>query len=141
MKRISYLLLFIVTSVVSGCTAQTEQNQDTEQQAVTMQLLDCDAFETMISNDTQIQLIDVRTPEEYQSGYIAHAQNIDIYDPAFEKKMNELDKDKPVMVYCAAGGRSANAAERLKAMGFKNVSDLEGGIRTWKSKGKSVTIK
>jgi rhodanese-related sulfurtransferase len=78
------------------------------------------------------QLIDVRTPREFSNGFIEGAKNIDYNGDSFEKQMKKLDKDKPVLVYCAAGGRSENAAELLQEWGFKEVYDLEGGYNGWK---------
>lgn len=78
------------------------------------------------------QLIDVRTSREFSNGFIAGAKNIDYNGESFEKQMKKLDKNKPVLVYCAAGGRSENAAELLKEWGFKEVYDLIGGYNGWK---------
>lgn len=78
------------------------------------------------------QLIDVRTSREFASGFIAGAKNIDYNGDSFDKQIKKLDKNKPVLVYCAAGGRSENAAELLKEWGFKEVYDLIGGYNDWK---------
>jgi rhodanese-related sulfurtransferase len=82
-----------------------------------------------------LQLIDVRTPEEVSFGIIEGAQHIDYYDPEFASKMKRLNKDKPVVVYCAAGGRSAQTGEVLKNLGFNDVYDLTGGFRHWQEDG------
>ena len=74
-----------------------------------------------------VQLIDVRTSREFSNGFITGAKNIDYNGDSFEKQIKKLDKNKPVLVYCAAGGRSENAAELLKEWGFKEVYDLIGG--------------
>lgn len=79
-----------------------------------------------------VQLIDVRTSREFSNGFIAGAKNIDYNGDSFEKQIKKLDKNKPVLVYCAAGGRSENAAELLKEWGFKEVYDLIGGYNGWK---------
>lgn len=89
-----------------------------------------------LMNNPELQLIDVRTPEEVAGGYIAGAQHIDIYDPKFIEKMSKLDKEKPVAVYCAAGGRSASAGKKLQELGFKEIYDLAGGYRGWAGAGK-----
>ena len=79
-----------------------------------------------------VQLIDVRTSREFSNGFIAGAKNIDYNGDSFEKQIKKLDKNKPVLVYCAAGGRSENAAELLKGWGFTEVYDLIGGYNGWK---------
>ena len=87
---------------------------------------------TQLMKKSGAQLIDVRTPREFSNGFIEGAKNIDYNGDSFEKQMKKLDKNKPVLVYCAAGGRSENAAELLKEWGFKEVYDLEGGYNAWK---------
>lgn len=94
-----------------------------------------DAFEQKM-NEPEVQLIDVRTDGEYAEGHIANATNIDVLQSDFKDKVANLDKEKPVMVYCKMGGRSAKAAGILKEMGFKDVTDLEGGYTAWKTSGK-----
>lgn len=79
----------------------------------------------------QVQLLDVRTPEEYAQGHIAGAANIDVFNRDFIRLAEkDLDKSKPVAVYCRSGKRSADAARQLAAKGFK-VVNLEGGIMAW----------
>ncbi len=85
-----------------------------------------------------VQIIDVRTPEEFQSGYIEGAINLNIQDDRFSEQILQLDKSKPVMVYCAKGGRSARAAAQLKEAGFQEVYDLPGGMEAWLSAGKKT---
>ncbi|WP_179333219.1 rhodanese-like domain-containing protein [Winogradskyella costae] len=80
----------------------------------------------------EVQLIDVRTPKEYEGGYIANAQNIDFMSPTFDDDIIKLDKDKPVILYCQSGGRSAKCAQKMKDAGFKKIYDLKGGISQWK---------
>lgn len=79
-----------------------------------------------------VQLVDVRTPEEYELGFIADAKNIDFLSPNFLEEVERLDKKKPIIVYCEKGGRSAKCAEKLKEVGFIKIYDLEGGYSKWK---------
>ena len=79
-------------------------------------------------------MVDVRTPEEYQQGHIDNAVNIDWMDTSFDSRVQNLDKDKTIYVYCKKGGRSAKAYEKLSAFGFKNIVDLEGGYDAWSEK-------
>ena len=87
---------------------------------------------TKLMKKSGVQLIDVRTSREFSNGFITGAKNIDYNGDSFEKQIKKLDKNKPVLVYCAAGGRSENAAELLKEWGFKEVYDLIGGYNGWK---------
>lgn len=97
-----------------------------------------DAYQTALQATQNVQLVDVRTPDEYRSGHIAAAVNINYYDADFAQQIARLDKEKPLMVYCAVGGRSGKAAAQLSQMGFKNVTDLEGGMTAWKAANKPV---
>ena len=72
-------------------------------------------------------LVDVRTLEEYSSGHLDNAVNINWFDTDFVKKVDTIQRNKPIYVYCKKGGRSAKAAHVLDSLGFKKVIDLEGG--------------
>ena len=86
-----------------------------------------------------LQLVDVRTPEETAEGIIEGAQNIDFRDPDFETYINKLDKNKPIVVYCGAGGRSGKTSELLEELGFKKIYDLTGGYTQWEAENFPVT--
>ncbi len=87
-----------------------------------------------VHNNDAIQLVDVRTKEEFITSHLKGAQNICVTDDDFDEKVKTLDKNKPVYVYCKKGGRSANAAKKLKKMGFTKVYDMKGGILSWEEK-------
>jgi phage shock protein E len=82
-------------------------------------------------------LVDVRTPREYASGHIPGSINIDWTAADYEQKMAILDPKRPVLLYCAIGGRSDQAREYLQAKGYK-AHDLEDGIAAWKEAGLPV---
>ncbi len=95
-------------------------------------------FAMLISGTDSLQLVDVRTPEEFAEARIPTAVNIDVKDSTFMDKVAEtLDKDRLVAVYCRSGVRSANAAKELAKAGF-NVTNLEGGITGWIEDGRTV---
>ena len=87
-------------------------------------------FERAI-NKKDIQLLDVRTKEEFNEGHIAYADHANWYnEKEFLNKISQLDKSKSVYVYCYSGVRSNNAAKLLTSKGFI-VFDLKGGISNW----------
>ena len=106
-------------------------------QADGVQVLEVSKYEKKMTQP-EVQLVDVRTPEEFSEGHLENAINIDVTADDFDAKVASLDKEKPVMVYCKSGGRSAKASARLKELGFKTITDLEGGITNWKSENKPV---
>lgn len=79
------------------------------------------------------QLIDVREPVEHAESHLSGAKLIPLGQ--IEARCGELDKSKPVMVMCQAGKRGAAAADKLRALGFSDVRNLEGGILAWKAAG------
>lgn len=93
-------------------------------------LLDPIAFEKKIS-DKNVQLVDVRTPEEWSEGVIANAKKINYFEDNFKAQLKELDKTKPIAVYCKSGGRSGKTAKLLSELGFKEIYDLKGGYLNW----------
>lgn len=76
-------------------------------------------------------ILDVRTPDEVAQGHIAGASVLNIYDKDFERKLNLMQKDKPIYVYCRSGGRSGKAAQTMDANGFRSIFNLTGGIGAW----------
>lgn len=82
-----------------------------------------------------MQLIDVRTEEEYEVSHLKNAQNICVTSGDFKEKVASLDKMKPVYVYCRSGKRSSKAAMILIEMGFTKVYDLQGGHQSWQKEG------
>ncbi|MFD2551068.1 rhodanese-like domain-containing protein [Bizionia sediminis] len=82
-------------------------------------------------NAGAVQLVDVRTPKEFQAGHIKNAKNIDFFDASFETQFEKFDKQKPLYIYCRSGNRSGKAAKKLSALGFTEIYDLKGGYLNW----------
>lgn len=101
------------------------------------QNLAVDQFEQFIAKP-EVQLVDVRSSEEFMEGHIPGATNVDVQSSDFvDRATSMLDKGKKVAVYCRSGRRSANAASQLSKAGFK-VTNLTGGIIGWQVAGKKV---
>lgn len=89
--------------------------------------------------DKKNVVLDVRTANEFASGHIAGAVNIDWNGPDFEKQVVALDKSKTYLVHCAAGGRSAKACTLMNGkLKFPSCYNLEGGMKAWEKAGKPV---
>jgi thioredoxin len=108
------------------------------QQTKTVQTVDVTAFAEKLKATDKAQLLDVRTPEEFSSGHIENATNVNWNGDDFVAKAENYDKSKPVFVYCKVGGRSAQAADKLAELGFKEIYNLDGGIMKWNA---SVNVK
>ncbi|MCB4797868.1 rhodanese-like domain-containing protein [Neotamlana laminarinivorans] len=119
MKKI--LITMSIISYLFGCAQQPE----------TIKILEKQAFKKAIESK-KVQLVDVRTATEYNSGHIKTAKNIDVFKISkFTEEFNKLDKNQPVYVYCRSGKRSNSAAKKLDKMGFKEIYDLKGGYLNW----------
>jgi rhodanese-related sulfurtransferase len=102
------------------------------------QNVDAGTFEQKI-NAGGVQVLDVRTAGEYSGSHLKNVMLADWTNKAqFEERVKYLDKNKTLLVYCAAGGRSGQAAVWLKEQGFKEVVNLQGGITAWNAAGKPV---
>ena len=131
MKRV--LILLVAIALVSySCK---EENAASDIQVVTSEEMQ------ELSQLEDVQLVDVRTPDEYKEGYIADFQNIDYLSPTFEKEIEKLDKSKPVIVYCKSGNRSGKCAAKMKEKGFVKIYELDGGIAKWKFNGYDLKTK
>jgi rhodanese-related sulfurtransferase len=86
----------------------------------------------LLEKDDNAVILDVRTPEEVEEGYIPDSINIDIYmGQKFLKEIEKLDKSRNYYVYCRTGNRSGQACSLMEGMGFKNAYNLIGGITEW----------
>ena len=85
-----------------------------------------------LENDSNAIIIDVRTEQEIDEGYIPKALHMDIYQgQEFMNNIQELDKEKTYYVYCRSGGRSAQACAIMNQLGFQNTYNLIGGFSEW----------
>lgn len=126
----SNLLKGIIVVMLSTLFASCSSHQGIE--SVT-----ADEFENALY-DSHVQLLDVRSADEYAQGHIANAENIDVQQPDFiDKAKAKLDNTNPVYVYCRSGKRSMLAAQKLVKAGFK-VVNLRDGIVGWEDAGKPV---
>jgi rhodanese-related sulfurtransferase len=86
-----------------------------------------------------VTVLDVRTASEYGGGHLKNAKLIDVTAPGFEQAVAKLDKKKPVVVYCAVGGRSSRAADIMVKSGFTTVYNVSGGYNAWSAAGLPTT--
>jgi rhodanese-related sulfurtransferase len=123
MKKIVFIIMTIFSSIFGMSAQQSDQ-------ITVLEVID---FKKEITTKG-VQLIDVRTAEEYNSGHIKNAINIDIYNrDAFTASVKELDEEQPVFLYCRSGSRSRSASKLLVELGFKKIYDLKGGYINWQN--------
>ena len=127
-----YINRFIIIATIvlfSACSQGKAENNN-----IAVKNVSATEFATII-RDGKGQLIDIRTPGEFNAGHIKGAKMIDFYAPDFREKLAGLDKKQPVYVYCRSGNRSGQAVRILQGMGFKEVVNLQRGINDWVSSG------
>ncbi len=101
------------------------------QETIVVQQLSASEFKAAITGN-DVQLIDVRTATEFDQGSITNAINIDYFQEAeFATAFDQLDKERPVYIFCRSGNRSAKAAVRLQELGFTDVIELKTGYLGW----------
>ena len=127
--------LLLVTALVYGCTSQME--------AVDQVLEDIGAQEALEliqrnQGNPDFMIIDIRTPEEFEEGYIENAVNLDFYSDTFKEDLDKLDKNKTYLIYCRSGNRSGQAMPIMKELGFQEVYNLSIGIKEWIAEGLPV---
>ncbi|HCR48263.1 MAG TPA: rhodanese-like domain-containing protein [Rhodothermales bacterium] len=131
-----FILLFLL--LVTACN-KPSQTTETTSGSTTTGILEADVTTfAEAAKQPGVQIVDVRTAQEFRMGHLPQSRNIDIMAPGFENRVQLLDKEKPVLVYCAVGSRSARAAEMMSGLGFKTVTNLSGGIQAWGSAGMPI---
>lgn len=93
--------------------------------------------EALVNGKDQIHLIDVRTEGEVSRGVIDGAIHIPLH--LLPLRASDIPQDKPVVIYCNSGARSAQACAFMAAKGFENMHNLSGGIMAWARSGKPLT--
>lgn len=92
---------------------------------------------SMLKEQKELQLIDVRTPSEYENGHLAKAKLIPLQE--LESRLHEIDKSKPVLLYCRSGNRSGSALKILQGKGYTQAKHMDSGINAWQAAGLPVT--
>jgi rhodanese-related sulfurtransferase len=101
--------------------------------------LNVSEFSQKITNPDVI-ILDVRTPEEFASGHIEGAVNIDFNSSEFENEITRLNPSDSYAIYCRSGSRSGKAASIMHLAGFHDVSNLDGGVIDWSNDGLPLVV-
>lgn len=130
-------MLAILAIIAVSCAKIFSKGASNAKALVAFSNVGVDEFQTLIANPV-VQLLDVRTRDEFDEGHIAGATLIDVNDSTFvEQAMAVIDKQRPVAVYCRSGRRSARAANLLTNQGCQ-VTNLVGGVMAWQDAGKEL---
>jgi len=138
MKKLLILIIVASASLVFSCVNQDSNVQSasilSQESTIAKNILVKD-FQDFIQIKKNAIILDVRTQNEVDEGYLANSVHMDYYASDFKIKIAKLDKTKPILVYCHSGHRSGLTMTAMKEMGFSEVYNLEPGIVGWKAAG------
>ena len=142
MKKISLIFLSLTLTVLFLKIGYAEDDQgESENRPQIIKNITVEEARIVIQkneNNNNLVIIDVRTPEEFSQEHIQDASNIDFYSGNFKDELNKLDKTKIYVIHCRSGGRSSQALDIMRELGFREVYNM-GGIIQWKEKGFPTT--
>lgn len=123
--------------VFSGCKTSDNNGNGGDQEGIFEKVSVIEAYGLIQNNLTnpEFVIMDVRTAEEFGSGHIEGAVNIDFYASSFESQLDMLDKEKVYLVYCRSSNRGGQTMEKMENMGFAEVYNMSGGINAWNNAG------
>jgi len=133
MKNFVALALLVALAIGVTLTGGCVRNETATIKDISLQ----QAFELIQDNqnNSDLVIIDVRTPAEFAEEHIENATNINFYSDTFRDTLNNLDKNKTYIVYCAVGGRSGSALDIMAELNFREAYNILGGINQWKAEG------
>ncbi len=123
MKK-TLILMTLLIFLLAGCTGGSQMVK------TGYTTISAAEAKTIIDENEEALILDVRTPDEFAYGHLENALLIPDYELDSRAQDELTDKDALILVYCRSGVRSAAAAENLAAMGYTNVYDM-GGIIDW----------
>lgn len=132
-----YIIISLITLAMISCEISQVKKDNKPLKKIeattSKKLLSAEAFNEKINKDSKGIILDVRTDEEFNEGHLKNAILINFLNDNFEEKINQLEKNKTIYLYCRSGNRSAKAAEILIKNGFQNIYELDGGIMAWEN--------
>ena len=139
----TFLLTAAVACTVLSCAqapSTSETASSTQETVAIMEDVSNNTFLALMADKPEALLLDVRTPEEWNEGHLEGASHADYWgdEQAFQAAMDAIPRDRPVLVYCAGGGRSGLTAKELIKAGHREVYNLENGISGWIAEGHPV---
>lgn len=127
--RYSIFYLVILTLLVSSCGLHKLKKNGVYKELSSEEYL-------VYVNDSMVNLIDVRSPKEYNRSHINGAINVSYFGGHFKENFQKLDLDssKATLIYCETQHRSLMAANKIYKSGFNSIIDLDNGMRIWRKK-------
>ncbi len=142
-------LVLLMIMVIAGFALMARSNSEcndlclVEPEGQPVEFTDISPHEafTSLQNNTgnpDFVILDIRTAEEFESGYIEDAINLDYYNENFRTNLDLLDKGKTYLIYCRSANRTGKTMPIMQELGFEEVYNMSGGINDWKDQGLPV---
>lgn len=112
----------LVATTFCGCSLFAQNN---------VPEISVEEYKIKYANDSAVVVLDVRTPDEFNTGHLPQAINIDWYGEDFGKQVAVIDTSRTIVVYCRSGKRAGNAIKKMQQLGFHHLTNLKGGIMEW----------
>lgn len=139
MKKKHILIVLIIAVLALAACGGSAPAVETASQQVDLDALPIELTVQQVAdimNHPDVALIDVREPSEYAAGHIPGVKLIPL--GSLPSRVNEISKDKFVVMTCRSGNRSGQATKFLRDQGFDNVHNMTGGINAWQQAGLPV---
>lgn len=146
MKILNHLILIAAVLISISCKSDASKSEvqgATDENLVTssqngVKNISASEVKTLMQDNPEIEILDVRTPAEYGAGHLKNSENLDVFGSEFSKTIKNLDPEKTYLVYCAVGGRSNQAARIMQKQGFNSVYNSKEGFTSLKKVGIEV---
>jgi phage shock protein E len=135
MKALKSVLIILLGINVFACSSQP---QSSGAKTSAIKNMNSQEASKLLANNSDIIILDVRTPREFNDGHIKGAKNINIADGDFQSQIEKLNRDSTYFVYCRTGNRSGRAIRLMEQLDFKSIYHLQHGITEWVGEGKPV---
>ena len=140
-----YLIVLVAALSLVGCSKESEPQAESSvlETAIESQMTKIENIKgadtvSYLEEHPDTVILDIRTPEEFASGHMANARNIDFRSSDFQELIDILDQDQTYLVHCQSGGRSGKSLEFFKRSGFKTIVHMDDGFGGWQSAGNPV---
>ncbi len=114
-------LVMVVLTLVTGCSTSQDPGK-----AITRAAPSVRPDEARERIEAGAVVVDVRTPEEFETGHVAGALNLDLQGVEFLDELDDLDRDDSFVVYCRTGSRATTATDHMADLGFDDVVNAGG---------------
>lgn len=122
------LAIVMLVFILVGCSTTANDTNETLEKPFIKNISNEEA-KSLIKNEPNLIILDVRTKEEYKTGHLINSILIPLSE--LESRLGELNKNAPILVYCRSGNRSVTASKILLNNGFNRIYNLRGGIIEW----------